>query len=135
VSDLAPGSEVLRRLAAAAPPGPPTRVAAVGARTDLVVPPPDARWTGVPSTTVDVAFDGPGAHGDLPGSGPATREVALAVAGVPPTCRSEADALADAVFGAAVQAATNGLGAAAVVGLAGTVPIGPIPVALLGHDG
>ena len=128
VADLAPGSTVLSKLAAAAPPGPPTRIVAVGARTDLVVPPPAARWPGMPSTTVDVAFQGPTAHGDLPGSPAAAREVALALGGAPPTCRSQAQALADAAVGIAVQAATYGAGAATAVGLAGALPVGLVPV-------
>ena len=135
VADLAPGSRVLTRLAAAGPPRPPTRVVAVGARTDLVVPPPTARWPGVPSTTVDVAFHGPTTHGALPGSLAATREVALAVGGAPPTCRSHADALADAAVGLAVRAGTVGLGAATAAGLAGPLPLGRLPSPSAGHDG
>ena len=132
VADLAPGSPFLTRLAATGPPGPPTRAAGVGARTDLVVPPPDARWRGVPSTTVDVASAGVNAHGALPGSPAATREVALAISGAPPTCRSGTDALGDAAFGLAVQGATYGVGGATAVALAGMVPVGPVPPALRG---
>ena len=135
VADLAAGSAVLSKLAAAPPPGPPTRIVAVGARNDLVVPPPAARWPGVPSTTVDVAFRGPTAHGDLPGSPAATREVALVLSGAPPTCRSQAQALADAAVGVAVQAATFGAGAATTVGLAGAVPVGPVPLPAAGREG
>ncbi len=132
VADLAPGSRMLARLAASPPPGPPTRVAAVGARTDLVVPPPDARWPGVPSTTVDLPFADPRTHGQLPGSAAATREVALAVGGAPPTCRSQREALGDAAFGFGVRTGTYGIGAAATVGLGGMLPVGPVPVPLRG---
>ncbi len=136
VADLAPGSELLSRLADAGPPGPPTRVVAVGARTDLVVPPPGARWPGVPSTTVDVALRTPLAHGALPGSPAATREVALAVAGAPPTCRSDAETLVDVAFGTAVQAGTYGVGAAAAAGLAGVPPLRPgLPASFSGREG
>jgi len=128
VADLAPGSALLARLDATAPPGPPTRVAAIGSRTDLVVPPPRARWAGVPSTTVDLPDAGVQAHDALPGSVAATREVALAVASAPPTCRSPADAVADATVGFAVQAGTLGLGAFAIVGSGLALPVGPLPV-------
>jgi len=133
VADLTPGSALLARLNATAPPGPPTRVAAIGSRTDLVVPPPRARWAGVPitavpSTTVDLPDAGIKAHDALPGSAAATREVALAVASAPPTCRSPADAVSDAAVGLAVQAGTLGLGASAIVGSALALPVGPLPV-------
>ncbi len=132
VADLATGSVFLARLDATAPPGPPTRVAAVGSRTDLVVPPPRARWAGVPSTTVDLLDAGVRAHDALPGSPAATREVALAIASAPPTCRSPEDAVSDAAVGLAVQAGTVGLGAATIVGSAVAVPVGPLPVPAAG---
>ena len=135
VADLTPGSAVLSRLAAAPPPGPPTRVAAIGARTDLVVPPPDARWPGMPSTTVDVAGHGLTTHGGLPGSPAATREVALAVGGAPPTCRSAADTLADAAVGTTVQAGTYGFGVATAAGLAAPLPVSPVLVPRAGLGG
>ncbi|MEJ7764337.1 MAG: hypothetical protein WKF86_02480, partial [Acidimicrobiales bacterium] len=102
------------------------------ARTDLVVPPPDARWPGVANTTVDLPLFGPMAHGALPGSPAATREVALAIGGAPPTCRSHADALADAAFGLAVQGGTYAVGGATTVVMAGALPVGPIPPAFSG---
>jgi len=125
VADLAPGSSFLTRLAAAPPPPPPTRVAAIGSRTDLVVPPPRARWSGVPSTTVELDGVGVQAHDALPRSAAATREVALATAGAPPTCRSPADALVDAAVGLLVRASTHQAGLAAVTGLTGALPVAP----------
>lgn len=132
VADLATGSTFLTRLEEAAPPAPPTRVAAIGARTDLVVPPPRARWAGVPSTTVDLPGAGLRAHDALPGSAAATREVALAVGGGPPTCRSQVDVLADVATGFAVQSGTRGLGAATIGGLAVAGPAVPLPVPGIG---
>jgi len=125
VGDLAPGSAFLTRLAAFPPPAPPTRVAAIGSRTDLVVPPPRARWSGVPSTTVDLDGVGVQAHDALPRSAAATREVALATAGAPPTCRSATDALVDAAVGLLVRAGTQQAGLAANVGLTGVLPVSP----------
>ncbi|MEO5679721.1 MAG: peptidoglycan DD-metalloendopeptidase family protein [Acidimicrobiales bacterium] len=131
VADLAPGSPFLRRLAAAGPPPPPTRVASIGSRSDLVVPPTRARWPGVPSTVVDLPL-GAMAHDALPRSAAATREVALAVAGAPPTCRSRRDAVLDAAASLAVQAGTYGLGIPAGAGLAAPLPVSPVLLPLAG---
>lgn len=127
VDDLAPASPALTALPAA--PVGVGHVATIGARTDVVVPHPSARWAGTPGTVVDLRGTGLGAHGALPGSAPAAREIALAVAGLPPTCRSAGDRLLDALVGAAVVVGTA-LGAAALApgALAPVVPV-VVPVA------
>ncbi len=91
------------------------RFTSVGARGDPVVPLPRTLAPGAATTTVSVA--GVGAHDALPGSPEATREIALAVGGLPPTCRSRGDRLVDVAVGHGIAAAHDGAGAA-LVGLA-----------------
>lgn len=92
------------------PPG--VRFTSVAARGDPVVPVPRTLAPGAATTTVSVA--GPGAHDALPGSPEATREIALAVGGLPPTCRSRGDRLVDVAVGHGISAAHDGAGAALV---------------------
>ncbi len=63
-----------------------TRVTSVAAEGDLVVPALHSALDGATNALVDVG--GATAHGDLPGSPEAARELALALADQPPTCRS-----------------------------------------------
>jgi len=95
------------------PPG--VRFTSVGARGDPVVPLPRTLAPGAATTTVSVT--GVGAHDALPGSPQATREIALAVGGLPPTCRSREDRLMDVAVGHGIAAAHDGAGAA-LLGLA-----------------
>ena len=88
-----------------------TKVVSVAARADLVVPSPDCRLTGA-SNIVVTAGGALDAHDALPRSAAATREVALAVAGLPPTCESLADALTDALVGDGIEVAEDAVGAA-----------------------
>jgi hypothetical protein len=85
------------------------RFTSIAARGDLVVPAPRSEVPAAVSATVSLA--GPTAHNDLPGSSEATREIGLAVAGLPPGCRSRPDRLADAVVGRGVGAAQDAAGA------------------------
>lgn len=87
----------------------------VAARGDPVVPVLRTRAPAAATTTVSVG--GLSAHDDLPASAHTTREIALAVAGLPPTCRSVADRVIDEVSGRAV-AGTHDAAGAVVVGLA-----------------
>lgn len=91
------------------------RFTSVGARGDPVVPLPRTLAPGAATTTVSVT--GVGAHDALPGSAQATREIALAVGGLPPTCRSRQDRLVDVAVGHGIAAGHDGAGAA-LVGLA-----------------
>ena len=84
-AQLAPTSAVIDELRSLAPPA-SVRVVSVGARGDLVVPANRTAAAGVTSTVVSLS--GPRAHDRLPGSPEASREIALAIAGHGPTCRS-----------------------------------------------
>jgi hypothetical protein len=80
----------------------PDEVAAVSiaARGDLVVPVPRTRVAGAPQAVVPLT--GLHAHDALPGSPEAARELALALAGRPPTCTSFRAALTDQLIGEAI---------------------------------
>jgi hypothetical protein len=93
-AQLSPTSSVIDELASSAPP-PAVRLVSVGARGDVVVPANRTTVAGAPS--VVVTLGGARAHDRLPGSPEATREIALAVAGREPTCRSFTEAAADLV--------------------------------------
>ena len=67
------------------------QVTSVAASGDVVVPALQAALAG--ATNVVVPVGGAGAHGALPGSAPAAREVALALADQGPTCRNPTDEL------------------------------------------
>jgi hypothetical protein len=100
VDELAPGSDVIRRLAAEPLPPGPTYVS-IAARADLVVPSPDAHLDGAENITVPVA--GLTAHDDVPGSPSTEHEIILARAGLPPSCESASDVVLDTVSGDLVQ--------------------------------
>lgn len=91
------------------------RFTSIAARGDPVVPMP--RTLAPTATTTTVSVMGVGAHDALPGSPEATREIALAIGGRPPTCRGRADRLADVAVGHGIANAHDGLGSA-LVGLA-----------------
>jgi hypothetical protein len=112
VAQLAEGSDVVARLAAAGVPA-GVRLLSVAARGDLVVAAPHSRVEGATNVTVPVA--GRSAHGDLVGSDPATAEVALALAGRPAACESWDDVVADVVTGHAVSAVEDQLTVATVM--------------------
>jgi hypothetical protein len=88
------------------------RFTSIAARGDPVVPSPRAHLRGATNVIVDVPGVGTD-HDHLPGSAAATREIALAVAGMGPTCESLADAVDDAALGHAIS---RGEDAAAVGG-------------------
>ena len=99
VGQLAEGSGFLRRLnARPLPPG--VRFTSVAARGDVIVPSPRSRLPGAANTVVSLRSVNQ--HGGLPGSPAARREVALALAGRPPTCEGLAEAVVDAVVGEAI---------------------------------
>lgn len=88
----------------------------IGASGDLVVPGDRTSVTGHPAAMVGLA--GPRAHDALPGHAATTREVALALAGMAPGCRSPAEAIADAFLPELIGFAEN----SALVGLAAALP-------------
>jgi Peptidase family M23/Putative serine esterase (DUF676) len=96
MGQLAPGSDLLRALRAQPLPAGPTYVS-IAARGDPAVPSPDTQLSGAQNVVVPV--NGLGAHSELPGSAVATHEVALALAGLPPSCESASDAVLDAIWG------------------------------------
>jgi hypothetical protein len=108
LSEVSPLMAALQE--APAPDG--VRVLTIGARGDLTVPATHTRlWDGS-HQVIDIG--GPAAHSDLPGHPATTRELALAVAGRPPTCRSALDTLADEAVPEAVSLMEDTVGAAAV---------------------
>jgi hypothetical protein len=92
------------------PPG--VRFTSVAARGDLVVPLPRTRAPG--ATVATVSLVGPSAHDELPGAPATTRELALAVSGRPPSCRSRPDRVADVVVGHTIASGQDLLGAVAL---------------------
>ena len=85
------------------------RATSIAARGDLFVPAHQAHLPGGDNVTVPV----PGMwedHSELPGSAAARREVALALAGMPPTCQGLADSLADAVVSDRIAWVEDSLG-------------------------
>jgi hypothetical protein len=96
IGQLAPGSDLVRGLGAQTLPAGPTYLS-IAAQGDPVVPSPDAQLPGAQNVVVPV--NGVGAHVELPGSAAATHEIALALAGLPPSCESASDAVLDALWG------------------------------------
>jgi hypothetical protein len=86
----------VRGLGAQTLPAGPTYLS-IAAQGDPVVPSPDAQLPGAQNVVVPV--NGVGAHVELPGSAAATHEIALALAGLPPSCESASDAVLDALWG------------------------------------
>ncbi|HUQ64087.1 MAG TPA: peptidoglycan DD-metalloendopeptidase family protein [Acidimicrobiales bacterium] len=93
VGQLAETSEFVRRLNdRPLPPG--IRVTSIGGRGDPVVPAGRTHLDGARNVIVRVPslFD---QHSELPGAASTTREIALGQAGLPPTCQSLVDMVAD----------------------------------------
>lgn len=107
VRQMAAGSDVIRTLEAeGVPDGVDFRT--VGARGDLVVTGEATTVAGQPSAMVDLT--GPSAHDRLPGAAATTRELNLALAGLPPSCRSITDTALDATLPQAISWAESGVG-------------------------
>ncbi|MEW6155682.1 MAG: peptidoglycan DD-metalloendopeptidase family protein [Actinomycetota bacterium] len=88
------------------------RLTSISARGDLTVPALHSRVKGGRNVTVSV--DGILTdHSALPGSDEGRREVALAVAGLPPTCQSLGNMVADTVVSDVIATAQDAVGAAA----------------------
>lgn len=84
------------------------RFTSLAARGDPVVPVQRTLAPGAVTSTVSVVGVTP--HDDLPGSPAATREIALAVGGQPPGCRSTADRMIDQLVGHGVAGAHDAAG-------------------------
>lgn len=91
-----------------------THVTSVGAVGDLVVAAPNTALDGAHHVLVDLV--GPSAHAALPAHPAAQRELALAVAGLAPTCRSFLHAAHQAAFGEMVSMSGDALGLGLAVG-------------------
>ena len=109
VRQLAVSSPFMRRLARRPlPAGLP--VTSIAARGDVVVTAGRTEVDGAQHVTV--AVSGLDDHGSLPGSAVAHREIALGLAGMPPTCQGRWDSLADTVVPAALTFTEGAVGTA-----------------------
>lgn len=110
VAQMAEGSAYLGRLARRPLPSSVvlTSIAAAG---DVVVPATSSVAPGARNALVGLV--GPTAHGRLPGSVEAAREVALALGGAGPTCATVAAHVAGVATAAAVAAVEHGVGGVA----------------------
>src|SRR5207244_7632138 len=109
IAEMAEGSSFVRWLNGhPVPDG--VRFTSIGAPEDWLVPAGHTRLTGARNVTVDVLS--PTAHDALPASSAAQRETALAVNGMPPTCRGLLPSLAGAVVGDQINHVEHGLGLA-----------------------
>lgn len=113
LEDLALASELIVDLERTGLPTGPTYLS-LAARGDLVVPDTRAELEG--ATNVTLPITGITAHGELPGHASTTRELALALAGMDPTCESVWDALVDGVVSEGTHEAHVRIGAVAAIG-------------------
>ncbi|HUR18099.1 MAG TPA: peptidoglycan DD-metalloendopeptidase family protein [Acidimicrobiales bacterium] len=86
------------------------RFTSVAARADVVVPSPRTRLPGAAHAVVSVPVPAMDNHGALPGSAAGTREIALARAGMEPTCEGLADAVVDHLAGRLISMTEDGIG-------------------------
>lgn len=121
VGDLARGSDFLEGLHAVPLPDGPTYLS-LAARGDWIVT--DAR-SRLPGTHVTLPGIGLDVHSDVVDEPATTRELALGLAGLPPTCESLWDFLGDVVVAEAVQVVSSGVGFAIA---RATLPISPVDV-------
>jgi Peptidase family M23 len=122
VAGLAETSPVVAALAGHPPPD-GLAVLSIAARGDVVVPAVRAVLTGAAMAVVPVG--GPTAHDRLPATPEVTREIALAIAGLAPTCETLADAVRDAMTAEGISWAEDLLGLA--VTATGVAVTGPAP--------
>ncbi|MEM9033229.1 MAG: peptidoglycan DD-metalloendopeptidase family protein [Actinomycetota bacterium] len=106
VADLAETSDVIRELP---PVADDVALTSVAVQWDPVVASPQTRVPGQRSTVVDG-----GTHGGLPGSEAGRRETALALGGLPPTCRGLLASFGDAASGELVSLVTDAAGMGAL---------------------
>jgi hypothetical protein len=107
IADLARGSAHLQELAAnGLPPGPDYLT--LGARGDLVVTDARSRLPGARHVTLP-GF-GPSIHSDLVDQPATTRELALGLAGLPPTCEGLWELLGDVAVSELVQLGSSAFG-------------------------
>ncbi len=117
IADLAETSDVIQGL----PPVPDdVDLTSIATGRDIIVPNTKSRVDGHARWTV---VNG-GWHGDLPGSAAGRRETALALGGLPPTCRSLLAGFGDALLGEVISLGTDAA-AVATIGALERFDIGP----------
>ncbi|MGH9280794.1 MAG: peptidoglycan DD-metalloendopeptidase family protein [Acidimicrobiales bacterium] len=92
------------------------RFTSIGARGDLLVPALHTRAPGARNTIVKGVPGVIDQHANLPGSDAGRREVALAAAGLPPTCETFTEMMADYYTAAFVSSTEDAFGAALYAG-------------------
>ncbi|HEX2850513.1 MAG TPA: peptidoglycan DD-metalloendopeptidase family protein [Acidimicrobiales bacterium] len=117
IREMAATSSFLRELDAADLP-PTTRVVSIAGEHDPVVPNVRAHLDGAANVVVDPGSKGivDGEHSTLPGSPEATREIALAIAGLGPTCRILGERLRQEAIGREIALGQDLGGAALAAG-------------------
>lgn len=88
----------------------------IAARGDVIVPVPRSVALGMDEVVLPLT--GLSAHSDLPGSAEATRELALALAGLPPGCQSFREALLDQGMGEGISLVEDMAGAVGFLAVA-----------------
>jgi len=106
VEQLGETSSVIAELDRPLPPG--VHLLSVGASGDLTVPDVHTVVAGADHATVHLT--GPHAHDRLPGEPATTREIALAIAGAPPTCAALTVGLTDVVVSHVIAQSEDALG-------------------------
>lgn len=109
VHDLAEHSDFMRKLRRTTLP-PNVPITTIGVRYDGIVANGHTRLDGARNVVVDLGRTGGSHHAALPGSDAGRREVALALAGLPPTCQSLGDMLGDAAVSMALSRASDTVG-------------------------
>ena len=104
VRQMGETSDLIDHLARTPPPA-TVDFRTIAARGDLVVAADRARVDEAPFGVIDAT--GPSAHDALPGHPQTTRELQLALAGMPPACRGLLDAVLDAVLPEGVSILTD----------------------------
>jgi hypothetical protein len=112
IAQLGETSDVIAELEAHAVPD-AIEAVSISARGDAVVPVPRSRAPGMEEVVVPLT--GRDAHSDLPASTEATRELALAQAGLPPGCQSFREALLDQGTGEGISLLEDLAGAGGLV--------------------
>lgn len=111
MAQLSETSDFIRRINGRPPREGVAYTSIAGAR-DLIVPAPRARLRGATNTIIDVGSTF-GTHSALPDSAAGQREVALAVAGMPPTCQDLRTTTGRALAGFGIATAEDAIGATA----------------------
>jgi hypothetical protein len=108
IAQLSRSSSVIQEVTRPVPPG--VHLRSIGASSDLVVPAVRTPADGAVSAIVHLS--GPDAHDHLPRDPATTREIGLALAGLPPTCTGLVQGVGDVVTSHVVARAEAQLGLA-----------------------